>query len=395
MTTHNGPKAAQNALVVAERDVVQSNGHAPALSFWERQHAAVERAAETGDRDGLLALREHMSEAVVKPAWVWDCHWCDAALRLAGGGEQGARQVGRAIGLQWQQVYSRAKVWATFFADSDRSESALTEISWYLFALRSDRPLTALAHAEDEKAANPAYSRRDFERWIRDDSRTRAAEAGAARLPAALADRCTLLPGDFREVVEDLEPGSVDAIITDPPYPSEYLPLYGALAEDAARLLKPGGSLLVMVGQSYLPELLALMTPHIRYHWTVAHLTPGGQAVQLWQRKVNTFYKPVLWFVNGDYDGPWVGDVTRSAVNDNDKRFHDWGQSESGMADLVERFTRPGDTILDPFLGGGTTAVVALRLQRQFIGIELDRSTLSTALRRVAALAREGCDDGA
>src|SRR5262245_33701926 len=174
-------------------------------------------------------------------------------------------------------------------------------------------------------------------------------------------------------------------IITDPPYPYEYLPLYKTLAQQAANMLKHGGSLLVMVGQSYWPPILASMTPHIRYQRTLAYLTPGGQSVQLWQRNVNTFWKPVLWFVNGEYDGDWTSDVLKSSTNDNDKRFHDWGQSESGMAELIERFTYPDQLICDPFLGGGTTAAVALKLNRRVIGLDKSEKQVEIARRRIAA----------
>jgi len=205
--------------------------------------------------------------------------------------------------------------------------------------------------------------------------------------------RCRLLMDGVADLAERLDAASIDHIITDPPYPRDFLPVYADLARTAARVLKPGGSCLVMVGQSYLPDILAAMTPHLRYHWTVAYLTPGGQATQLWDRRVNTFWKPVLWFVNGDHAGEWVGDVTRSAPNDNDKRFHHWGQSETGMADLVRRFTAAGDTILDPFLGGGTTGVVALDLGRQFVGADIDPAAVDIAGRRFAA-AREAAHAG-
>lgn len=181
----------------------------------------------------------------------------------------------------------------------------------------------------------------------------------------------------------DLGTGYADTIITDPPYPQEYLPVYEELAHFAAYTLKPGGSLIVMIGQSYLPEILAAMAPVIRYHWTLAYLTPGGQSAQLWQRNVNTFWKPVLWFVNGDYRGPWIGDVTKSATNDNDKRYHVWGQSESGMADLIERFTQPGDLIVDPFCGAGTTGVAALAAGRRFIGADSDAQAVTQTKARL------------
>lgn len=215
-------------------------------------------------------------------------------------------------------------------------------------------------------------------------NRKREQEA-AARLQqfeaAPVDDRYRLICAS----IEDLDTGNadLDCIITDPPYPREYLPVYADLAKFAAYALKPGGSLLVMCGQSYLPDILTLMTPHIRYHWTVAYLTPGGQAVQLWERKINTFWKPVLWFVNGEYNGAWAGDVSKSAVNDNDKRFHHWGQSESGMADLIERFTLPNEVICDPFCGGGTTGVVALQLGRRFVGADKDAKAIKATQQRL------------
>lgn len=190
--------------------------------------------------------------------------------------------------------------------------------------------------------------------------------------------------GDFRRVAEQLEPESIDAIITDPPYSDEYLPLYEMLAQEALRLLKPGAPLLVMTGQSYLPQVLSRLTAYMSYHWTLAYLTPGGQSPQIWPRKVNTFWKPVIWLVKGEHSGEWHGDVVRSDVNDNDKRFHEWGQSESGIGRLVEAFTQPGDLILDPFAGAGTTGVVAALSKRRFIGVDIDGEVVRLARARVA-----------
>ena len=178
-----------------------------------------------------------------------------------------------------------------------------------------------------------------------------------------------------------------DFIITDPPYGKEYLPLYDVLGNLAKVWLKPGGSLLAMVGQSYLPDVMAMLSQHLIYQWTLVYLTPGGQSPQIWARKVNTFWKPVLWFVNGTYNDDWIGDVVRSDPNDNDKRFHAWGQSESGMADLMRRFAKPGQSVLDPFCGGGTTGIVALSMGLRFIGIDKDPKAVETTQRRLSAYA--------
>lgn len=201
---------------------------------------------------------------------------------------------------------------------------------------------------------------------------------------AELPDGIDLRIGDFREVLKDLD-GTVDAIITDPPYPEQFLPLFDGLGEIAERVLKPGGICAAMVGQSYLPQIIEALGRHLNYHWTLAYLTPGGQAVQLWQRKVNTFWKPVLVYVKGEYAGDWLGDVTKSDVNDNDKQHHHWGQSESGMADLIGRLSKPGQLICDPFLGGGTTAVVAHEMGRSFVGCDIDETCLESTKARFFA----------
>jgi hypothetical protein len=169
----------------------------------------------------------------------------------------------------------------------------------------------------------------------------------------------------------------LDAVVTDPPYPEEFLPLYEELARHCAKI---GVKVVAaMAGQSYLPQIYAAMSKHLKYRWTLAYMTPGGQAVQQWQAKVNTFWKPILLFGEAD---EWFGDVAISKVNDNDKRFHGWGQSESGMVDLVDRLTKPGDLICDPFVGAGTTAVAALALGRRFVGCDIDPFHAETAKAR-------------
>ena len=55
------------------------------------------------------------------------------------------------------------------------------------------------------------------------------------------------------------------------------------------------------------------------------------------------------------------------------------------MMELVEKFTDPGDLILDPFVGSGTTIVAALRLGRRAIGIERDATYAALARERIAA----------
>ena len=53
------------------------------------------------------------------------------------------------------------------------------------------------------------------------------------------------------------------------------------------------------------------------------------------------------------------------------------------MVETIKRLSNEGDTILDPFMGSGTTGVAARNLNRNFIGIELDEKYFEIAKRRI------------
>lgn len=67
------------------------------------------------------------------------------------------------------------------------------------------------------------------------------------------------------------------------------------------------------------------------------------------------------------------------------RRVHPTQKPIDLMAWCIERFTAPGTTILDPYMGGGSTGIAALRLGRPFIGIELQRDFFDAAVARVQA----------
>lgn len=196
-------------------------------------------------------------------------------------------------------------------------------------------------------------------------------------------DTCKLFNADIRNGLPEIADNSVDFIITDPPYPKEYLPLFGDLSDIASRVLKPGGSLIVMSGELYLPEVIALLSRSMDYYWTLAYLTQGAGSTNLWTRRVNTQWKPLLWYTKGEYKGDFVGDIVTSPANDYDKSYHEWGQTIGGMKDIIERFTYPDQIILDPFLGGGTTGVAAVTMGRRFIGTDIEQSNIEKSKKRI------------
>lgn len=222
-------------------------------------------------------------------------------------------------------------------------------------------------------------------------ARETAAELRRAEVvePVTVVADIDMRHGDFREVLSDVEPGSVDAIITDPPYPGEFVALFVDLSQLAARLLKPSGVLAVMCGQYYLPQYIACLGDSMAYRWCGAYIAQGART-RVHAAKVGTGWKPILLYSQRDAPRDaidfLVDDLFDAAVGTTDgvdKEFHHWGQSLPGTAELVERLSKPGGLIVDPFLGGGTTAAACKQLGRRFIGCDVDTAAVVTTRERL------------
>ena len=59
------------------------------------------------------------------------------------------------------------------------------------------------------------------------------------------------------------------------------------------------------------------------------------------------------------------------------------------MVWCIENYTNPGDTIIDPFMGSGTTGVACMETGRKFIGIELDKGYFDIAEKRIYEATRQ------
>ena len=220
------------------------------------------------------------------------------------------------------------------------------------------------------------------ERIIRDREaeQKRIAEAQRQAEQVDIGTSVDIRHGDFRHALNDIT--DVDAIITDPPYPQEFIPLMDDLGQLAARILKPNGLLVVLMGQSYLPDVYNMLGRHLEYRWTGCYMTPGP-GYRSHARRVQSNWKPLL--VYGSRNGARFGDVIESRGFDADaKNNHKWGQDFGAFQELVRRFTSSGDVVVDPFAGSGTTLLAAKSLGRHAIGCDIDAASIATAKDRVA-----------
>jgi len=183
--------------------------------------------------------------------------------------------------------------------------------------------------------------------------------------------------GDFEEVFKDIPDGSIDCIITDPPYPYEFIDVWSKLSRVAKRVLKPNGYCIAYSGQMYLPEVMQRMSQNLDYYWTFAVYHEGQTQIV---NGINLMcrWKPVLIFQNGKkkientFQDYFISESR-------EKNGHDWQQSKSGVGYLIEMFTKEGDTILEPFAGSGTTIICAKEKKRNIIAAELDEKTYNIA----------------
>ena len=276
--------------------------------------------------------------------------------------------------------YSKVENGSSEYSDVLK-ENAIPTTSAYRWQQLADMPeLVFEKHIEETRGEKPITTSGTLKE-IKTTQRGREREAVANKAKAIpLSKRWHVYHGDMTTIEIDRQ---FNFIITDPPYPKQYLHLYGELARRANEWLFDGGLLIAMCGQSYLNQIYSMMSEHLTYYWTAAYLTPG-QPTPLRQVNVNSTWKPLLIFSKGKYNGKIFGDVFVS--DGNDKSLHKWGQSESGMYDIISKIVLEGQSILDPFCGAGTTLVAGLKHNCFVTGIELEEANVNISKGRLAEL---------
>jgi len=209
-----------------------------------------------------------------------------------------------------------------------------------------------------------------------------AAEKKKEAAACGVLDGDVVRLGDFRDILPSIPAGSVDLVFTDPPYDKETVPLYEDMAREAARILRPGGSLICYLGQYATAEVCRLVGKHLKFMWPLCCYHEGpGQVMAFYGIRVK--WKPMLWFVNGGNRFDTAAIVEDLIVSTKEKSSHPWQQSVTEARYYIERLTPLGGLVVDPFCGGGTTAVAAKQSGRKWITCEIDEEYASIATKRI------------
>ena len=234
-----------------------------------------------------------------------------------------------------------------------------------------------------------------------------------------------IICGDCIEVLGKVRKPFADLIFADPPFNIGYKydkyhdkvksKNYIAWTKDwmtaCKKVLKPHGSFYIAIGDEYAAnvKIIADDLNLVMRNWIIWHYTFGQQM----KKKFARSHTHIFYFVN-DKNNFTFNDHAARVISDRQKKYQDkranpegkmpddvWDEypricgtfkerldfpcqmPESLLARIIRVSSKTGEWILDPFIGSGTTAVVAAKLGRSFTGIDISKEYVRKTRERV------------
>jgi len=233
-----------------------------------------------------------------------------------------------------------------------------------------------------------------------------------------------LMQGDCLERMKEIESGSVDMILADPPYGTtackwdSVIPLE-PMWEQLKRLIKPNGAIVMTASQPFTTTLIASNMKMFKYCWYWEKEKAGNfqlakkramkriEEVCVFYLKQSTYNPQGLMacdrvIKNNRTKNGSMGHLASADKRDcysqkftnypndrlnfkNEKGWHESQKPLALMEYMIKTYTNEGETVLDFTMGSGTTGVACKNLNRRFIGIELDEAYFKIAQDRISA----------
>ena len=244
---------------------------------------------------------------------------------------------------------------------------------------------------------------------------------------------CKIYNQDCQKTYQKIKSGSVDLILTDPPYgitrnewdTKDFQRNLENTWKEWLRIVKPNSAIVVMSATPF-DKILAMSKLDIyRYEWiwnknkATGHPNSRKMPMRAHENilvfyQKNPVYHPqktlghapinAVGVVEGDktqklrnyghHDclGNLGGDTTRQPRtiinipvhnNDDNEKWHPTQKPVKLMEFFIRTYTNEGDHVLDPYMGSGTTGIAALRCARKFTGIEIDQDYFEKAKKRL------------
>jgi DNA modification methylase len=195
-----------------------------------------------------------------------------------------------------------------------------------------------------------------------------------------ISETATIVLGDCLEYMRGMEAGSVDAVITDPPYGIN-------IAGHPFRQKFPKQNWDFMPASSTaIDELLRVSATQIIWGGNFFEL-PTSRCWLVWDKvQPEDFSSAMVELAWTSFDSP--AKLFRRHVVSYEK-FHPTTKPVELMRWCLSTYTSVGDTIFDPFMGSGTTGVACMQLGRNFIGCEIAPGFFAIAEKRIAQAAAQ------
>jgi DNA modification methylase len=168
-----------------------------------------------------------------------------------------------------------------------------------------------------------------------------------------------IILGDGIELTKAFSDNSVDGIVTDPPYPDYYVSEYGYF-EGMLDFLKDFNCRQLVFWSAKAPFPLDYSAIHI---WDKL-MGVGSMYERIFERNGGKAYRV--------FRGCPIQNNVCAEMSSDIFTGHKSQKPIHLMRELIEKYTKPGYTVLDPFMGSGSTGVACLQTGRSFIGIEKD-----------------------
>jgi DNA modification methylase len=241
-----------------------------------------------------------------------------------------------------------------------------------------------------------------------------------------------IICGDCIEVLGKIDKPFADLIFADPPFNIGYKydkyydkvrkKNYVAWTKDwmstCKKVLKPHGSFYIAIGDDYAAnvKIIADELGLILRNWIIWHYTFGQQTKNKFARAhTHIFYlvNDQKNFVFNDHavrvpsdrqliyndrranpagkmpDDVWSGFSRVCGTFKERAGWHPCQMPESLLKRIIAASSNPGDCVLDPFSGSGTTAAAAYQLGRDYLGVEISEQYVENSNERLAELRRE------
>ena len=189
-----------------------------------------------------------------------------------------------------------------------------------------------------------------------------------------------ILLGDCLDIMREMPDKCVDLVLTDPPYrnekenqPTKDMRINGGMNNFGEKLTV-----------EQFKEIQRISKHQIIFGFNNFDFLPSCKGFIVWH-KTNIPEKFTMSMAEIAYVSESLSTISKliPMPSNNEARIHPTQKPVALFEWILRLYSKPGDIILDPFLGSGTTVAACINLERQYIGIEINPDYVLASQQRI------------